>query len=89
MVCRSFKVDSNGYWYRIAAIGSATNITRECEYEGSGSSGESYTIGQSTSTRTEGAVRTLAAYWSNAGICLGLSLPLRAVNGILAMTDEI
>lgn len=48
MVGRYFKIDDDGQWYRISAVGSTTALTLEVPYQGTAISGgtESYTIGE-------------------------------------------
>ena len=47
MVGRWFKVDTDGFWYRIASFTSTSVIELESVYEGSSGAGLSYVIGQS------------------------------------------
>lgn len=46
MVGRYLKVDTDGFWYRIASFTSTTSIELEDEYQGATSAGASYTIGE-------------------------------------------
>jgi hypothetical protein len=47
MVGRWFKVDQDGYWYRIASFTDTANLELESVYEGSSGSSLTYVIGQS------------------------------------------
>lgn len=46
MVGRYLKGDNDGFWYEIASFTDATNITLDKEWQGTGASGLSYTIGE-------------------------------------------
>ena len=55
MVGRYFKINDNGQWYKISAVGSTTTLTLASEYQGSSISGgsENYTIGEMPITPEE------------------------------------
>jgi hypothetical protein len=48
MVGRYFKVNSDGYWYKISAFGTTTTLTLDSEYQGTSIAAgtENYTIGE-------------------------------------------
>jgi len=46
MVGRSIKVDSDGFYYKIASFTDASNITLDVEYGGTTGAGEAFTIGE-------------------------------------------
>lgn len=54
MVGRWFVVNSNQYWYKVAAVADATHLTLETAYLGSSSSGEAYRIGETPEMPEEG-----------------------------------
>jgi hypothetical protein len=56
MVGRWFKVDNDGYWYRISAFGSTTSLTIESVYEGTTVAGATYVIGESPEIPEEGHI---------------------------------
>lgn len=56
MVGRWFKVDNDGYWYRVSAFTDTTHITLESVYEGSTASGGTYVIGESPELPEEGHI---------------------------------
>ncbi len=56
MIGRWFKLDANGFWYRIADYVSATELTLETAYDGVTESGASYVIGETPEIPEEGHI---------------------------------
>jgi hypothetical protein len=56
MVGRWFKVNSDGYWYRVASRASNTSITLESVYEGTTATAQAYVIGESPEIPEEGHI---------------------------------
>lgn len=56
MVGRWFTVTTDGYWYRISAVSSGTELTLETSFEGTGASGLDYRIGESPELPEEGHI---------------------------------
>lgn len=56
MVGRWFKFNTNGYWYRVSAFTSTTEITLESVYEGPTAAGGTYLIGESPEIPEEGHI---------------------------------
>lgn len=56
MVGRWFRVDQDGYWYRIASFTDTSNMELETVFEGTGTSGLSFRIGESPEIPVEAHV---------------------------------
>lgn len=73
MIGRYIKITSNGFWYRITAVGGATSLTIGKPYEGTAISGgsEAYTIGELPVVPEEYQdllwYRPVGLYWKSKG----------------------